>query len=67
MARLPDGWVFIPVMKDSITFEIKKMELVACLHCKHYDKDMIYCNKFGIQNIDNDWFCADGEEEDAEM
>ena len=34
--------------------------LVRCKDCKHYDKDMIYCNKFGIQDIDDDWFCADG-------
>ena len=71
MARLPDGWVFIPVMKDSITFEIKKMELVACRHCKHKEKDGIsegfhYCNINGLQ-VTDDWFCADGEEEDAEM
>ena len=34
--------------------------VVRCKDCKHYDRNMIYCNKFGIQNIHNDWFCADG-------
>lgn len=38
-----------------------EQELVRCKDCNHYDNDMIYCNKFGIQNINNDWFCADGE------
>lgn len=42
-------------------YEQAKGELVRCRDCKHYDKDMIYCNLFGIQNIDDDWFCADGE------
>lgn len=74
MARLPDGWVFIPKMKDAITIELKQMELVTCRHCKHGHK-YEFCVK--CENAGNpgmfatyhrfDWFCADGEEEDAKM
>ena len=39
-------------------------ELVRCKDCNHYDKDMIYCNKFGMQDINDDWFCADGRHRD---
>ena len=73
MARLPDGWVFIPRMKDAITIELKQMELVTCRHCKHYryyglSYDTISECKIGhCENPDEYWFCADGEEEDAEM
>lgn len=68
MARLPDGWVFIPMMKDAITIELKQMELVTCQHCKHGEPGAcgygVDCD--GVWH-EADWFCADGEEEDAEM
>lgn len=70
MAKLPDGWVFIPMMKDAITIEIKKMELVTCRHCKWFHKAFENegrCIKHDNDYRDPDWFCADGEEEDAEM
>ena len=47
--------------------KMAKEELVRCKDCKHYDKDMIYCNLFGIQNIDDDWFCADGKPKESEQ
>lgn len=72
MARLPDGWVFIPIMKDAITIELKQMELVTCQHCKHRftdGKNVLYnvCELNHNKVQSDDWFCADGEEEDAEM
>ena len=39
-------------------------EIIRCKECKNYDKEMIYCNLFGIQNIDDEWFCADGVRKD---
>ena len=39
--------------------------VVRCKDCKHYDHSMLYCNKFGIQDIDDDWFCADGERKEG--
>lgn len=72
MARLPDGWVFIPRMKDAITIELKQMELVTCRHCKHCftgGENILYnvCELNHNKVQSDDWFCADGEEEDAEM
>ena len=74
MAKLPDGWVFIPMMKDAITIELKQMELVTCRHCKHYKpytgrvsgNQYFQCEVLTM-DTDPDWFCPDGEEEDAEM
>lgn len=74
MAKLPDGWVFIPMMKNAITIELKEMELVTCRHCKHYKpytgrvsgNQYFQCEVL-ITDTEPDWFCADGEEEDAEM
>ena len=39
----------------------REEEIVRCNDCENFDKDDLYCNKFGIQNIDGYWFCADGE------
>ena len=66
MARLPDGWVFIPRMKDAITIELKQMELVTCQHCKHCftDGENVLYNVCELNNNkvqSDDWFCADGE------
>ena len=66
MARLPDGWVFIPRMKDAITIELKQMELVTCRHCKHCFTDcenVLYnvCELNHNKVQSDDWFCADGE------
>ena len=59
MAKLPDGHVFIyRLMKTKI--EIEERELVMCKHCKHHRE----CD-YWIEN-GNEWFCADGEREDAE-
>ncbi|MBR2209919.1 MAG: hypothetical protein IJ896_00360 [Fibrobacter sp.] len=74
MAKLPDGWVFIPMTKDAITIELKQMELVTCRHCKHYKpytgrvsgNQYFQCEVLTM-DTDPDWFCADWEEEDAEM
>ena len=71
MGRLPDGWVFIPIIKNRIQIEIKKYELVTCKHCKHYKpyKGKVSGNTYFQcevldQNTEPDWFCADGEEEE---
>jgi hypothetical protein len=74
MAKLPDGWVFIPMTKDAITIELKQMELVTCQHCRHYKpytgrvsgNQYFQCEVLD-QDTEPDWFCADGEEEDAKM
>ena len=36
MANLPDGWVFVPKMKDILTVTVEQKELVCCRHCKHW-------------------------------
>lgn len=70
MARLPDGWVFIPIMKDAITIELKQMELITCRHCKHGQliNGEIWCLKY-VPNtlVPPDWFCGYMEGYDAEM
>ena len=36
MAKLPDGWIFRPKMKNAVTITIEKTELIICEHCKHW-------------------------------
>jgi len=36
MAKLPDGWVFTPKMKDMLTITLEEKELIRCCHCKHW-------------------------------
>lgn len=36
MANLPDGWVFIPKMKDILTVTVEKKELICCRNCIHW-------------------------------
>lgn len=68
MAKLPDGWVFIPRMKDAITIELEQRELVTCRHCKHRDPESGCCDCGGhemmkgkILAMPDNWWCADGE------
>jgi len=35
MARLPDGWINRPVMKDIKTIEVKQEELITCKNCEY--------------------------------
>ena len=63
MAKLPDGWVFIPRMKDAVTIEVEELELVMCRNCRHadcFDKFTV-CRKAERKLVPSDFFCADGE------
>lgn len=63
MARLPDGWVFIPRVEGPrkedgqlvVTVSVDEKELVMCKHCK-YRYNCKHCHG-------DDWYCADGEQE----
>ena len=63
MAKLPDGWILIPRMKDAITIEVEQRELVTCKHCQHADcfDKFIVCRKAEKKLVPLDFFCADGE------
>jgi len=71
MTKVPDGWMFIPKMKDAVTINVEMRELVLCRNCKYgepCDKD-IYCTK-DIGTIESsvhkpDWFCADGKRKEG--
>lgn len=42
--------------------EITLVEVVHCKDCKHRDKySSHYCPWHGLINVNDDWFCADGE------
>ena len=57
MARMPDGWVFIPKLKG-ISLEVEEKELVLCKHCKHEE---VCCRR----RTDNpEWYCGDGVRKD---
>lgn len=60
MAKLPDGWVFIPKMKDALTVTIEQKELVCCGNCRHWEPEKEYCPYNHIYTVP-DWYCADGE------
>lgn len=73
MARFPDGWVFIPHVKGPrkkdgqlvVTVSVDEKELVMCEHCKYRWTNMCIPYKGG-QETANDWYCADGEEDEYE-
>ena len=44
MAKLPDGWVFIPKPVKRTTIDIEKHELVMCRNCKHRDPEDFKCD-----------------------
>ena len=67
MAKLPDGWVFIPRIKGITTIEVEKRELVMCQHCRHadcFDKFAV-CRKAEKKLVPLDFFCADGEKREG--
>lgn len=75
MARIPDGWVFIPKIKNSkmteIEIEVEEKELVFCEHCTYsgwkIGKDVIstdyYCyrRRTDPEPVDAEHFCRYGE------
>lgn len=72
MARFPDGWVLIlhvgaPKTEDgqiTVDVGVEEKELVMCKHCKY--RWTIMCVPYrGGQETADDWYCADGEEEDS--
>ena len=61
-----DAWSCrLSLMQDCRELIEEYKGLVCCHDCKNYDRDLIYCNKFGIQNINDGWFCADGERKEG--
>ena len=42
---------------------LQEPEIVHCKDCKHWDKEIIYCNHTGIQ-IEPDGYCVYGEVEE---
>lgn len=73
MARFPDGWVLlphvgIPEIKDgqmTVDVGIEEKELVMCKHCMRRWTSMCMAYKGGQETAD-DWYCADGEEDNYE-
>ena len=62
MAKLPDGWIYIPRQKDMVTIEIEPRELVMCRNCRHWNEEDHDCNiKVGHFTAPPEWYCADGE------
>ena len=66
MASFPDGWVFIIEPKRTGII-LNRQDLVMRKHCKHATvslADVIWCDRYNHICADN-WFCADGESEEA--
>ena len=42
---------------------LQEPEIVRCKDCKHWDKEIMYCNHTGIQ-IEPDGYCVYGEVEE---
>ena len=64
MAKLPDGWVFMPKPVNMTTIDIEKKELVMCRNCRHRDPEDHKCDHGWIHCIvpvDDDFWCAYGE------
>ena len=39
----------------------RSVQVVKCGECKYYDHEECYCTQLDFANIDEDWYCADGE------
>lgn len=68
MAKFPDGHVFI-YKPNRLGIEIEERELIMCRNCKHRDPEDHKCDcghdiQWQLPRADN-WFCADGEPNDA--
>lgn len=73
MAKLPDGWIFIPTIEKRTTVNIEERELVMCRNCKWGEpsknmkgEDMVFCynGDTGIEDgylHEPNWFCAEGK------
>ena len=65
MAKLPDGWVFIPKPVKRTTIDIEQRELVMCRNCKHRDPEDHKCDHhwhaYSPLPVDDDFWCAFGE------
>lgn len=65
MAKLPDGWVFIPKQVKGPTVDIEKRELVMCRNCRHRDQEDFKCDHYWNANsplpADDDFWCAYGK------
>lgn len=71
MARLPDGWIFIPRLEGTTVNVIKK-PLVICKHCTSWEADWKpnyakddehFCPMVSFVTS-GDWFCAYGEQKE---
>lgn len=60
MARIPDGWVFIPKIKNSkmteVEIEVEEKDLVFCEHCMYSEQ------KPWQYSITPDYYCHRGKE-----
>jgi len=65
MAKLPDGWVFIPKQVKRTTIDIEQHELVMCRNCKHRDPEDHKCDHhwhaYSPLPVDDDFWCGYGE------
>lgn len=75
MARIPDGWVFIPRFdktgKTELKIQVEERDLVFCKHCIYsgwkIEKDIIepeyYCyRRTEPEPVDAEHFCKYGKE-----
>lgn len=70
MAKLPDGWIFMPRMNEHNRLQIylEQQKLVTCKSCTYWDDSSevrflggwCFCDKLQF-STSPDWFCADGE------
>lgn len=44
----------------------KPQEFVRCKDCKYLDSEWDYCPKLDKDDVEPDWFCADGERREGE-
>ena len=73
MAKMPDGWILIPIEKSKTEFELVRRELVRCHNCKYgamlYADNWFvdgYCHRHNIA-VDEKFYCADGVAKEAKV
>lgn len=59
------AWVMMmKINEDKTECNLEMCPLITCTACIHYDKKNGVCDKGHSHGMAENWFCADGEEDE---
>ena len=62
MAKLPDGWAYLPTQTDKDTVSVEGREIVFCKNCAYYNQKG-GCFLYDSENHLPEDFCSRGVKE----